>query len=53
VLGGYPENPDITQDIISEILWISKSLIFEVISLFSDLKIMRSGHIISVQGKKN
>jgi hypothetical protein len=28
VLGSYPENPDITQDIISEILWISKNFIY-------------------------
>jgi len=56
VLGKYPENPDIlidiTRDITCKKIWISKFLISKVISLFLNLKMMRSGHIISRQGKK-
>jgi hypothetical protein len=44
--------PGITQDIILKNFWKSKNLIFEVISLFSDLKLMRFGHIIFGLGKK-
>jgi hypothetical protein len=33
VLGRYPENPDITQDVTSEILWIS--IFFDIRSVIS------------------
>ncbi len=62
VLGGYQIQertsvgwiswPDITRYITSKIFWISHFLISEVISLSTNLKIMRSGHVMSRQGKR-